>query len=150
VSLHLPTINFLKQNTDERMTIMGSSAMGFALGFPDNFVDDGRFGYASGRQPEIIVFAQESEQSVQEAHAFLPFYPRFRPTYADCWRKSTGVFMRIRGLRFMLDDERSYKIDCVLVFWMTSERFGTSVIPEINFKPLMDALSRRFNAINLV
>jgi hypothetical protein len=79
VSLHLPTINFLKQNTDERMTIMGSSALGFALGFPDNFVDDGRFGYASGRQPEIIVFAQESEQSVQEAHAFLPFYPPLPP-----------------------------------------------------------------------
>jgi hypothetical protein len=68
----LPTFNFLKQNTDQRMTIMGSSAMGFGLGFPDNFVDDGRFGYASGRQPEVIVFTQESEQSVQEAHAFLP------------------------------------------------------------------------------
>jgi len=75
--LYLPAIDFLKQNTNEQTTIMGSSAMGFGLGFPDNFIDDGRFGYASGRRPDIIVFAEESEASLREAYAFYPQLPPY-------------------------------------------------------------------------
>lgn len=75
--LYHPAIAFLKENTNEGMTVMGSSAMGFGLGFPDNFVDDGRFGYASGRRPDIIVFAEESEASMREAHDFYPQLPPY-------------------------------------------------------------------------
>lgn len=75
--LYMPAIDFLKQNTDQQTTMMGSSAMGFGLGFPDNFVDDGRFGFASGKRPDIIVYAEESEESVREAHAFYPQLPPY-------------------------------------------------------------------------
>ena len=75
--LYLPAIDFLKQNTNPQTTIMGTSALGFGLGFPDNFVDDGRFGYASGKRPDIIVFSEEAELSVREAHAFYPHLPPY-------------------------------------------------------------------------
>lgn len=73
--LYVPAIDFLKQNTNGQTTIMGSSALGFGLGFPDNLVDDGRFGYMSGKRPDIIVYAEESEQSMREAKAFYPKLP---------------------------------------------------------------------------
>jgi 4-amino-4-deoxy-L-arabinose transferase-like glycosyltransferase len=75
--LYMPAIAFLKENTTPQTTIMGSSALGFGLGFPDNLVDDGRFGYASGRRPEIIVFGEESELSLREAYAFYPQLPPY-------------------------------------------------------------------------
>jgi len=75
--LYVPAIDFLKQNTNPQTTVMGSSALGFGLGFPDNFVDDGRFGYMSGKRPEIIVYAEESEESAREAQAFYPKIPPY-------------------------------------------------------------------------
>lgn len=75
--LYVPAIDFLKQNTNSQMTIMGTSALGFGLGFPDNLLDDGRFGYASGKRPDIIVYAEESEQSMREAQFFYPKLPPY-------------------------------------------------------------------------
>lgn len=74
---YMPAIDFLKQNTNEQTTIMGSSALGFGLGFPDNFVDDGRFGYKSGKRPDIIVFGEEAELSFREAETFYPHLPPY-------------------------------------------------------------------------
>ncbi len=75
--LYVPMIEYLKQNTTPQTSIMGSSAVGFGLGFPDNFVDDGRFGFATGRRPEYIVFGEESEVSLREAYTFYPALPPY-------------------------------------------------------------------------
>jgi hypothetical protein len=52
---YAPAINFLKQNASPSSLIMGSSALGFGLDFPDNLVDDVKFGYYSGRRADFIV-----------------------------------------------------------------------------------------------
>lgn len=71
-NLYVPAITFLKHNTDQRTFIAGSSALGFGLNFPDNLVDDPRFGYTSGKKPDILVFGEENVQSLEQARLNQP------------------------------------------------------------------------------
>ncbi|MCM3900983.1 MAG: glycosyltransferase family 39 protein [Pyrinomonadaceae bacterium] len=50
-----PAIAFLKQNVSSNASIMGSSELGFDLGFFGNLTDDIRLGYLSGKTPDYIV-----------------------------------------------------------------------------------------------
>lgn len=64
--LYQPTIAYLERNSDRTTEIIGSSALGFGLNFPENLTDDIRLGYASGRRPRFIVVTSEYERSYGE------------------------------------------------------------------------------------
>jgi hypothetical protein len=78
---------------------MGGAALGFGLGFPDNFVSDGRFGYASGKRPKFIVWNDEAESSWQESKEFYPelyeYIPRLLEEYDVVYENSAfKVYIR--------------------------------------------------------
>jgi hypothetical protein len=75
----LPTVDFLKQNSTERETIMASSDFGFGLEFPDNLVDDGRFAIYTGKRPKFIVYDSGVELSWQESKEFFPEFYEYLP-----------------------------------------------------------------------
>lgn len=50
-----PAIAFLKQHARPDASIMGSSDLGFGLGFFGNLTDDLRLGYYTGKTPDFIV-----------------------------------------------------------------------------------------------
>jgi len=59
---YLPAIEFLRTNSEtESNLIMGSAELGFGLGFPDNFIDDWRLGFYSGKKPDLIVVGKQYE-----------------------------------------------------------------------------------------
>jgi len=62
---YIPVINFLKEHTGPTTSIVGSSALGFGLGYRTNFVDDPRFGTTNGKRADVIVFGQENEQGMK-------------------------------------------------------------------------------------
>ncbi len=69
---YVPTIDFLKQNTENQKLILGNSALGFGLRFPPNLVDDVRLGFVSGKRPDLIVVDEEYEQSFKVYQARQP------------------------------------------------------------------------------
>jgi hypothetical protein len=50
-----PTIAFIKQTVPANASIIGTSELGFGLGFFGNLTDDLRLGYRSGKTPDYIV-----------------------------------------------------------------------------------------------
>ncbi|MGB8506829.1 MAG: glycosyltransferase family 39 protein [Pyrinomonadaceae bacterium] len=62
---YAPAINFLKRNATPTSIIMGSSATGFGLGFPDTLVDDVKLGYYSGKRADFIVVDPEYEGTLE-------------------------------------------------------------------------------------
>ncbi len=77
--VYQPTINYLKENTAPNEPIMGSATLGFALGFPDNLIGDGRYGIATGKRPRVLVYDDESENSWLESKRFYPEYYEYLP-----------------------------------------------------------------------
>jgi 4-amino-4-deoxy-L-arabinose transferase-like glycosyltransferase len=78
-NFYQPTVNYLKQNAAEKDVIMASSDFGFGLTFPDNLVDDGRFGYYTGKRPRFIVYDSAVEISWQESKEFFPAFYEYFP-----------------------------------------------------------------------
>ncbi len=77
--LYKPTIAFLKENSTENDLIMGKSDLGFGLGFPKNFIDDGEFAYTSGKRPKFIVYDSQVESSWQDSKIFFPEFYEYLP-----------------------------------------------------------------------
>jgi hypothetical protein len=77
-NFYQPAVNYLKQNADEKDIIMAGSDFGFGLNFSDNLVDDGRFGFNTGKRPRFIVYDSAVESSWQSSKEFFPaFYDYF-------------------------------------------------------------------------
>lgn len=77
-NFYQPTVDYLKNNATETDVIMASSDFGFGLKFPDNLVDDGRFGFYTGKRPRYIVYDSAVDLSWQESKMFFPaFYDYF-------------------------------------------------------------------------
>ncbi len=81
-----PTIEYLQKNTDAHEPVMGSPTLGFALGFPDNLIGDGRFGMTTGKRPRVLVFDDESRNSWLESEKFYPEYYQYLPRLLDEYR----------------------------------------------------------------
>ncbi|MDQ3907218.1 MAG: glycosyltransferase family 39 protein [Acidobacteriota bacterium] len=94
---YVPAINFLKQNATPQSLIMGSSALGFGLDYPDNLVDDVKFGYYSGRRADFIVVDPDYA-------ATLPAFKERQPEVAAYLDKLFGEDYRLAY------DDGSYKI----------------------------------------
>ncbi|HEX8638923.1 MAG TPA: hypothetical protein VF692_12720 [Pyrinomonadaceae bacterium] len=79
-----PAVAFLKQNAGEKDLIMAGSDFGFGLGFPPNLVDDGRFGFNTGKRPQFIVYDDQVKTSWEESKKFFPaFYDYFSRLLRD-------------------------------------------------------------------
>lgn len=77
-NFYQPTVDFLKQNAKSEDLIMASSDFGFGLGFSENLVDDGRFGFYTGKRPKYIVTDDGVKTSWEESKEFFPeFYEYF-------------------------------------------------------------------------
>jgi 4-amino-4-deoxy-L-arabinose transferase-like glycosyltransferase len=74
-----PAVNYLKQNADEKDIIMASSDFGFGLNFSDNLLDDGRFGFNTGKRPRFIVSDSGVEASWQSSKEFFPAFYEYFP-----------------------------------------------------------------------
>jgi hypothetical protein len=59
---YLDTTEFLKQNRRPGDLIMGSSELGFELGWKSDLVDDFRLGYLTGKKPDIVVLDKNRYQ----------------------------------------------------------------------------------------
>ncbi len=77
--LYKPTIAFLKENSTEKDLIMGKSDLGFGLGYPKNFTDDGEFAYSSGKRPKFIIYDSQVESSWQDSKNFKPKFYEYLP-----------------------------------------------------------------------
>ncbi len=64
---------------------MGSSELGFELGFDSNLIDDFRLGYVSGRRPDIIVL---------DKNRYQEWIPLLKPVQPDAWRYATELVTR--------------------------------------------------------
>ncbi len=95
-NFYLPTINFLKQNAGEGDLIFGKSDLGFGLNFAENFVDDGEFGYSSGRRPEFIVYDSQVENSLIDSKEF---FPEFHTYFPDLLKNEYDLVYRNEGYR---------------------------------------------------
>jgi hypothetical protein len=71
-NFYRPTVEFLKQNVGANDLIMGEAGLAFGLGFPPNFMSDGRFGYYTGKRPKYIVYDSSVELSWRESKEFAP------------------------------------------------------------------------------
>jgi len=60
-----PTIAFIKQTIPANASIIGSSELGFDLGFFGNLTDDLRLGYVNGKTPDYIVVDSVYEEWFQ-------------------------------------------------------------------------------------
>jgi len=58
---YLPAVQFIQNNSNPTMLIMGNANLAFGLGFPDNFLDDYNLGYLSGKRADMIVVDDEWE-----------------------------------------------------------------------------------------
>jgi hypothetical protein len=59
---YMPVVNYLKAHADEKTLIMGSSELGFELGFFNGrLIDDVRLGHNSGKRPGLIVVDRRYE-----------------------------------------------------------------------------------------
>lgn len=77
-NFYQPAVNYLKQNAGEKDIIMACSDFGFGLGFPDNLIDDGRFGFNTGKRPRFIVYDDQVKMSWEASKKFFPeFYEYF-------------------------------------------------------------------------
>lgn len=78
-NFYQPAVDYLKQNATASDTIMASSDFGFGLNFPPNLLDDGRFGYNTGKRPRFIVYDDQVKTSWEESQKFFPaFYDYFQ------------------------------------------------------------------------
>ena len=58
-----PAVAFVKAHSDARTKIMGSSELGFELGFfSGNVIDDVQLGYASHTVPDLIVVEKRYQE----------------------------------------------------------------------------------------
>jgi hypothetical protein len=84
-NFYQPTVEFLKQNAADDELIMGGSDFGFGLGFPANHVDDGRFGFYTGKKPKFIIYDSGVEMSWQSSKEHYPqlyeHFPRLLQEY---------------------------------------------------------------------
>ncbi len=78
-NFYQPAVDYLKQNADEKDIIMASSDFGFGLDFSDNLVDDGRFGFNTGKRPRFIVYDSAVETSWQSSKEFFPAFYEYFP-----------------------------------------------------------------------
>ncbi len=53
--VYLPAVSWVEQNAANNDLVMGSMEFGFAYGFRPNFIDDMRWGYYSGKRPQILI-----------------------------------------------------------------------------------------------
>ena len=54
-TVYLPAVNWVEQNATSTDLVMGSMDFGFAYGYRPNFIDDMRWGYHSGKRPQILI-----------------------------------------------------------------------------------------------
>ena len=78
-NFYQPAVNYLKQNAGENDSIMASSDFGFGLDFPPNLVDDGRFGFNTGKRPRFIVYDDQVKTSWEESQKFFPAFYSYLP-----------------------------------------------------------------------
>jgi 4-amino-4-deoxy-L-arabinose transferase-like glycosyltransferase len=78
-NFYQPTVNYLKQNAGEKDLIMASSDFGFGLEFPPNLVDDGRFGFNTGKRSRFIVYDDQVKTSWEESEKFFPAFYDYLP-----------------------------------------------------------------------
>ena len=71
-NFYRPTVEFLRQNAGASDLIMGEAGLAFGLGFPPNFMSDGRFGYYTGKRPRYLVYDSSVELSWKESKDFAP------------------------------------------------------------------------------
>jgi hypothetical protein len=76
---------YLKQNTRPGELIMGSSELGFELGWKSNLVDDYRLGYRTGKRPDVVVLDKNRYQE------FIPNLKVFDP---KAYAFTTGLLAR--------------------------------------------------------
>jgi 4-amino-4-deoxy-L-arabinose transferase-like glycosyltransferase len=81
--LYLPAIDYLKENAAENDLIFGKSDLAFGLNFPDNFVDDGEFGYSSGKKPKFIIYDSQVENSLNDAKVYFPEFYEYLPNLLE-------------------------------------------------------------------
>ena len=75
---YLDTTAFLKQNAKPGQLIMGSTELGWELGWNSNLVDDFRLGYLTGKRPDIIVLDKNRYQEwIPNLKVFDPKAYRF-------------------------------------------------------------------------
>ena len=82
---YLDTANYLKEHTPPGGLIVGSSELGFELGFDGNLVDDFRLGYASGKRPDVIVL---------DKNRYQEWIPLLKPCPGGCVRYATELVAR--------------------------------------------------------
>ena len=71
-NVYQPTIDYLKQHALPEDTIMGGAELGFGLQFPENFVNDARFGYLTGKRPKFIVMDDATHSAWESSKEFAP------------------------------------------------------------------------------
>src|SRR5215831_3809307 len=59
---YLDAVSFLKHNTKPNELVVGSTELGWELGWKSNLVDDYRLGYLSGKKPDVIVLDKNRYQ----------------------------------------------------------------------------------------
>ena len=59
---YLPTTAFIKRNLHPGELVMGSSELGWELGWNGTVIDDFRLGYLSGKKPDIVVLDKNRYQ----------------------------------------------------------------------------------------
>jgi hypothetical protein len=81
-----PAIAFLKKNSEPHASIIGTSELGFDLGFYSNLTDDVRLGYLSGKTPDFIVVDGGYREWFDVYHVTEP------ETYEFISRRLTGEY----------------------------------------------------------
>ncbi|MCU1235562.1 MAG: hypothetical protein JWP63_3529 [Candidatus Solibacter sp.] len=82
---YLDETTYLKENTAPGQLIMGSSELGFELGFDGRLVDDFRLGYLSGKRPDVIVL---------DKNRYQEWIPLLKPVQPDAYRYETELLGR--------------------------------------------------------
>ena len=72
-----PVIAYMRLHNPERLPMVGSSELGFGLGFDGALRDDFRLGYCSGRQPEWIIASPGYRDGWRQIERFEPEAGRY-------------------------------------------------------------------------
>jgi hypothetical protein len=84
---YLPVVKYLRAHAPAEALINATAELGFGLGFQEYLDDDQRFGFYSGRTPDIIVLAEITKRDV------FPEIKQFEP---EVWQHIESVFAQFR------------------------------------------------------
>ena len=82
---YLPVTAYLKEHTQSKDIIMGSSELAFELGYVDNLVDDQRLGFRSGKRPNFIVI---------DKNRYAEWIPQYQQREPETYRYIHGMMER--------------------------------------------------------